>query len=66
MKPEQLALAAHLDQIVRNVGKVKGESDDHHRVESKRARAVMITPGYRLHAPSEWRLGAVTEYCAAV
>jgi hypothetical protein len=33
MKPEQLALAAHVDQIVRNAGYVKGESDDHHRVE---------------------------------
>jgi hypothetical protein len=34
MKPEQLALPAHADQIVRNAGKVKGESDDQHRVES--------------------------------
>jgi hypothetical protein len=34
MKPEQLALAAHVDQIVRNAGEVKGESDDHHRIES--------------------------------
>lgn len=31
-----------------------------------RAQAVVITPGYRLYAPSEWRLGAVAEYCAAV
>ena len=30
MKPEQLALTARVDQIVRN----KGESDDHDRVES--------------------------------
>ena len=30
----QLALAAHVDQIVRDAGKVKGESDDHHHIES--------------------------------
>ena len=34
MKPERLALAAHVDQMARNAGKVKGESDDNHRVES--------------------------------
>src|SRR4051794_23571813 len=33
MKPKQLALAAHVDQMVRNAGMVKGESDDNHRVE---------------------------------
>jgi hypothetical protein len=87
MKPEQLALAAHVESIVRIAGKVKGESDDHHRVKAMtipaatlvvaialgglfapaavraseycsevsqgRAQAVVITPGYRLHAPSE-------------
>jgi len=40
MKPEQLALAAHVDQIVRTAGKVKGVSDDHHRVESNATSAI--------------------------
>ena len=30
----QLALAAHVDQIVRDAGKVKGESDDHHLLKA--------------------------------
>src|SRR5215475_16108802 len=29
-----LALTTHVDQIVRKAGEVKGDSDDHHRVES--------------------------------
>src|SRR4051794_16538775 len=34
MKPEQLALAAHVGPMVRKAGKVNGESDDDPRFES--------------------------------
>ena len=64
MRPEQLALAAHLDQIVRDAGKVKGESDDHHGVESNdhpAATLILAIALGGLFAPAAARAG---EYCS--
>jgi hypothetical protein len=64
MKPKQLALAAHVDQIVRNAGKVKGESDDHHRIESNNHPAATLVVAIALDglfAPAAVRPG---EYCS--
>jgi hypothetical protein len=64
MKPEQLALAAHVDQIVRNASKVKGESDDHHRLKAMTIPAATLVVAIALgglFAPGAVRAG---EYCS--